>query len=66
MLVKYKGQKLQYKQDFHGREVLWIQNPSQIGMPGMTFVGGYPNEYCIFIDELSADERKEIERQLRK
>ena len=25
-------------------------------MPGMTFVGGYPNEYCIFIDKLSVDQ----------
>ena len=46
MVVKYKGQKLRYVKDFHGKEVLWILNPEQIEMPGMIFVGGYSNEYC--------------------
>lgn len=55
-------QRLEYIKDFHGREVLWIMNPSQIQMPGMTFVGGYPNEYCIFIDKLSVEEQKEIRK----
>lgn len=64
MTVIYKGQRLKYIKDFHGREVLWIMNPSQIQMPGMTFVGGYPNEYCIFIDKLSVEEQKEIRKQL--
>ena len=50
MVVKYKGQKLRYVKDFHGKEVLWILNPEQIEMPGMIFVGGYSNEYCIFMD----------------
>ena len=27
---------------------LLIKNPQQIGIPKMKFVGGYPNEYCIF------------------
>lgn len=45
MVVKYKGQKLRYVKDFHGKEVLWILSPEQIEMPGMIFVGGYPNEY---------------------
>lgn len=64
MTVIYKGQRLEYIKDFHGREVLWIMNPSQIQMPGMTFVGGYPNEYCIFIDKLSVEEQEEIKKQL--
>ena len=64
MIVKYKGQRLEYIKDFHGREVLWIMSPDQIHMPGMTFVGGYPNEYCIFIDELSSDEQEEIRKKL--
>ena len=64
MVVKYKGQKLRYVKDFHGKEVLWILNPEQIEMPGMIFVGGYPNEYCIFMDTLSDDEQKEIRKQL--
>ena len=62
MTVIYKGQRLEYIKDFYGREVLWIMNPSQIQMPGMTFVGGYPNEYCIFIDKLSVEEQKEIRK----
>lgn len=43
---------------------LWILNPEQIEMPGMIFVGGYSNEYCIFMDTLSDDEQKEIRKQL--
>ena len=35
MVVKYKGQKLRYVKDFHGKEVLWILSPEQIEMPGM-------------------------------
>lgn len=37
MTVIYKGQRLEYIKDFHGREVLWIMDPSQIQMPGMTY-----------------------------
>lgn len=29
MTVIYKGQRLEYIKDFHGREVLWIMNPSR-------------------------------------
>ena len=29
-------------------------------MPKMEFVGGYPNEWCIFIDNLTNDEKKLI------
>ena len=39
---------------------LWIKNSNQITMPKMEFVGGYPNEYCIFLENLSAEELKEI------
>ena len=35
MVVKYKGQKLRYVKDFHGKEVLWILSPEQIEMPGI-------------------------------
>ena len=56
----YKNELLRYIQDFQGKEVLWITDPSQINMEHMTFVGGYPDEYCIFIDDLSDDEKKEI------
>lgn len=64
MIVKYKGEKLRYIKDFHGKEVLWILKPKQVGMLGMTFVGGYPDEYCIFIDKLSLEEQEDIRKQL--
>ena len=41
MVVRYKGQKLRYVKDFHGKEVLWILNPEQIKMQEMELVGGY-------------------------
>ena len=31
-----------------GEPCLWITDPEQIGMPKMEFVGGHPDEYCIF------------------
>ncbi len=65
MYVKYKGERLRYIKDFYGREVLWIISPDQIDMPGMTFVGGFPNEYCIFLDELSNEDQEEIRKQLK-
>ena len=64
MIVKYKGQQLEYIKDFYGREVLRIISSNQRQMPGMTFVGGYPDEYCIFIDKLSVEEQEEIRKQL--
>lgn len=64
MIVKYKGQRLRYIKNFYGKEVLWIMSPDQIDMPGMTFVGGYPNEYCIFIDELSVEDQEFVRKQL--
>lgn len=66
MIVKYKGQNLKYIEDFHGRQVLWITTPSQINMKGMTFVGGYPNEYCIFINELPKEDQDKIRKQIKK
>ena len=65
MIVKYKGERLRYIKNFYGREVLWIMSPEQITMPGMKFVGGYPNEYCIFIDTLTPEEQEEIRKQLK-
>ena len=32
-----------------GEPCLWITDPEQIGMPKMEFVGGHPDEYCIFL-----------------
>lgn len=34
--------------------------PSQINLPKMQFVGGYPNEWCIFLDDLTEDEKRQI------
>ena len=42
------------------RPGLWIHDPRQVHMSKMEFVGGYPNEYCIFIEKLSAEERAKI------
>ena len=47
--VIYKGEILKLTR-FWGNDklCLWIKNPNQIKIPKMEFVGGYPNEYCIF------------------
>ena len=39
---------------------MFMDHPNQIKMPKMEFVGGYPNEYCIFLENLSSEELKEI------
>ena len=59
--VIYKGEVLKLTR-FWGNDklCLWIKNSNQITMPKMEFVGGYPNEYCIFLENLSAEELKEI------
>ena len=59
MLVKYKHQILDLRL-FYGKPCLWIQKPSQINLPKMQFVGGYPNEYCIFIGDLTDREKSKI------
>ena len=47
--VIFNGQVLTLTQFWATGELcLWITDPQQIGMPKMEFVGGYPNEYCIF------------------
>ena len=57
----YKGQSLILTR-FWGNEklCLWIKNPSQRDMPKMEFVGGYPDEWCIFIENLTDDEKRQI------
>ncbi len=57
--VRYKNEVLELKV-FYGKPCLWIQKPSQRNMPKMQFVGGYPNEWCIFIDDLTEHEKSEI------
>ena len=39
-----------------GEPCLWITNPEQIGMPKMEFAGGHPDEYCIFLKNLTETE----------
>ncbi|MDE7362346.1 MAG: hypothetical protein K2N38_10480 [Oscillospiraceae bacterium] len=59
--VLYNGQLLTLTRFWANNEpCLWIKDPSQIHLPKMEFVGGYPSEYCIFIKNLSADERAGI------
>lgn len=57
--VRYKGEILTLTEHY-GRPCLFIQKPSQINMPKMRFVGGYPNEYCIYISELTEEEKRSI------
>ena len=59
--VLYKGEVLKLTRFWGNNKLcLWIKNPNQITMPKMEFVGGYPNEYCIFLENLSTEELKEI------
>ncbi|EGQ80073.1 hypothetical protein HMPREF9094_0891 [Fusobacterium animalis ATCC 51191] len=47
--VIYKGETLRLTRFWGNNKLcLWIKNPNQINMSKMEFVGGYPNEYCIF------------------
>lgn len=52
MNVLYKGEKLKYIHNFHGESVLWITESPQRNMELMKFVGGHPDEYCIFIKDI--------------
>lgn len=53
--VLYNGEILTLTRYF-GEPCLFITNSSQISMPKMQFVGGYPNEYCIYIKDLNEKE----------
>lgn len=64
MNITYKGEKLRYIADFHGEQVLWITDPSQISMENMQFVGGYPNEYCIYLKDLPKEDVINIQAQV--
>lgn len=43
-----------------GEPCLWITGPEQIEMPKMEFVGGHPDEYCIFLKNLTKTELAQI------
>ena len=57
----YKGHALTLTRFWANKKTcLWINSPSQRKLPHMEFVGGHPNEYCIFVEKLSAEERAQI------
>ena len=66
--MEMKGMDVLYKKQiltltrFWGdnRLCLYVKNPSQFSIPKMEFVGGHPDEWCIFIDNLTDDEKTEI------
>ena len=59
--VVYNGQVLTLTRFWAtGEPCLWITNPEQIGMPKMEFVGGHPDEYCIFLKNLTETELSQI------
>ena len=44
----------------NGEPCLWITGPEQRKLPKMKFVGGHPDEYCIFLKDLSEQELGQI------
>ena len=64
MIITYNGEKLRYVEDYYGEPVLWITKPSQISMEHMKFVGGYPDEYCIYFKDLSETDVIKIREQV--
>lgn len=59
--VLYKGEVLTLMRFWFTNEpCLWINHPHQIDIPKMEFVGGHPDEYCIFLKNLSMEEKKLI------
>lgn len=59
--IIYNGQVLTLTRFWANNEAcLWIHNHNQIHIPKMQFVGGHPNEYCIFIKDLSEQELAQI------
>ena len=57
--VLYYGQELTLTKYFGG-PCLFIKYPSQISITKMKFVGGYPNEYCIYLKDLTENEINSI------
>ena len=59
--VFYRGQRLILTRFWAtGEPCLWITAPEQIGIPKMEFVGGHPDEYCIFLKNLTETELAQI------
>ncbi len=57
--VLYSGQVLTLMKYF-GEPCLFINHHWQTSMPKMQFVGGYPNEYCIYLKNLNEEELASI------
>lgn len=51
MDLMYRGEVLTLT-TFLNNTVLWIKDLNQCSMPCMDFVGGYPNEFCVFLKKL--------------
>jgi hypothetical protein len=59
--IIYQGQSLTLTRFWGNKKLyLWIKNPSQRDIPKMEFVGGHPDEWCIFIENLTDDEKRQI------
>ncbi|MDO4649798.1 MAG: hypothetical protein Q4B26_14235 [Eubacteriales bacterium] len=57
--VLYDSEELymtKFSSDGRFRPGLYIVNARQRNLPKMKFVGGHPDEWCIFLDELTKDE----------
>lgn len=57
--VLYRGEVLTLT-EFFGKPCLFIKKPEQINMPKMQFVGGYPDEYCIYLSDLTDEEKRSV------
>lgn len=56
--VVYKGQVLTLTLFWASKEgCLWIKSSEQLGLDKMRFVGGHPDEYCIFLSDLTEREK---------
>ncbi len=59
--VMYNGQLLTLTRFWATEEpCLRVTNPQQIKMPKVEFAGGYPNEYYIFLKNLTKAELEQI------
>ena len=59
--VLYNGQVLTLTRFWAtGDPCLWITDPQQTEMAKMEFVGGHPDEYCIFLKNLTKAELAQI------
>lgn len=45
---------------FMGKACLWITDANQMLLPHIQFVGGYPNEYCAFLDDLTEKDERHL------